>query len=216
MSTAIALERDALQRAEKLYFARKYETAAVLLRKIVEAEPENGRANSLLGDIYYLQGNYEAAVSHLLRATELNHKPAEDFFRLGQCYQKLQKPHQAIKAYETAYQKNPQLASALFQAGYVALVLERDKKKTIDFWQRFADAAPTDPQREKVLAAIKILSDPNFVLPDRNSPISLEEALLLGGGGAAEIKPGEDKAAGYEKEKEKNDGKELLDDDRIN
>jgi lipopolysaccharide biosynthesis regulator YciM len=51
--------------------------AAALLRKIVEEEPENGRANSLLGDVYYLQGFHEKALSHLMRASELNeHKAA--------------------------------------------------------------------------------------------------------------------------------------------
>jgi len=207
----------ALKRAEKLYFSRKYETAAALLRKITDEEPENGRANSLLGDVYYLQGQYDKALSHLLRAAELNDQKAPDYFRLGQTYEKLNKPKEAVRAYQKAYESDEAMKEALFQIGFVYLSLERNKKKTIEFWQRFVDEAVTDPQREKVITVLKFLNDPNFVLPDKNSPISLEEALMLGGGaGNGEVKTGEDKAAGHEKEKEKNDSKELLDDDKLN
>lgn len=207
----------ALKRAEKLFFAKKYETAAALLRKIVEDEPENGRANSLLGDVYYLQGQYEKAISHLLRATELNENKAADFFRLGQTYERMKKSKEAVRAYLKAYENDEAMKEALFQTGFVYLSLDRNKKKTIEYWQKFVDEAHHDPQREKVATVLRFLKDPNFVLPDKDSPISLEEALMLGGtGGAAETKTGEDKGAGHEKEKEKNDGKELLDDDRLN
>jgi len=206
-----------LKRAEKLYFSRKYETAAVILRQITDEEPENGRANSLLGDIYYLQGQYEKAISHLLRAAELNEQKAPDYFRLGQTYEKLNKPKEAVRCYQKAYEYDESMKESLFQIGFVYLSLERNKKKTIEFWQRFVNEAVTDPQREKIITVLKFLNDPNFVLPDKNSPISLEEALMLGGGaGNGEVKPGEDKSAGHEKEKEKNDSKELLDDDKLN
>ncbi|MFZ5629722.1 MAG: tetratricopeptide repeat protein [Spirochaetota bacterium] len=212
-----AAKSAALKRAEKLYFSKKYETAAALLRKITDEEPENGRANSLLGDVYYIQGQHEKALSHLLRAAELNDHKAPDFFRLGQTYEKLQKPKEAVRAYQKAYESDEGMKEALFQIGFVYLSLERNKKKTIEFWQRFVDEAVTDPQREKVITVLKFLNDPNFILPDKNSPISLEEALMLGGGaGNGEVKTGEDKGAGHEKEKEKNDSKELLDDDKLN
>lgn len=188
-----------------------------MLRKIVEDEPENGRANSLLGDVYYLQGQYEKSLSHLMRASELNEYKAADFFRLGQAYERMKKPKEAVRAYLKAYENDDAMKEALFQTGFVYLSLERNKKKTIEYWQRFVDEAMKDPQREKVATVLRFLKDPNFVLPDKDSPISLEEALMLGGsGGAAETKTGEDKGAGYEKEKEKNDGKELLDDDKLN
>lgn len=206
-----------LKRAEKLYFAKKYETAAALLRKVVEEEPENGRANSLLGDVYYLQGQYEKALSHLTRASELNESKAADLFRLGQTYEKMKKSREAIRMYLKAYEADETMKEALFQTGFVYLSHERNKKKTIEYWQRFVDEALNDPQREKVATVLKFLNDPNFVLPDKNSPISLEEALMLGGTGVnGETKTGDDKGAGYEKEKEKNDGKELLDDDKLN
>ncbi|HRP68509.1 MAG TPA: CDC27 family protein [Turneriella sp.] len=207
----------ALKRAEKFYFSKKYETAAALLRKIIDDEPENGRANSLLGDVYYLQGHYKKAVSHLLRATELNESKANDFFRLGQTYIKLNQSKEALSAFQKAYENDDKMKSALFMSGFVYLSLERNKKKTIEFWQRFVDEATHDPQREKVATVLKYLSDPNFVLPNKNSPISLEEALLIGGkAGPAETKTGEDKGAGHENAKEKNDSKELLDDDSLN
>lgn len=207
----------ALKRAEKLFFAKKYETAATLLRKIVEDEPENGRANSLLGDVYYLQGQYDKAISHLLRASELNEHKAADLFRLGQTYEKMKKPKEAIRTFLKAYEADENMKECLFMTGFVYLSHERNKKKTIEYWQRFVDEAVSDPQREKVATVLRFLNDPNFVLPDKNSPISLEEALMLGGTGAgAETKTGEDKGAGHEKAKEKNDGKELLDDDKLN
>lgn len=207
----------ALRRAERLYFSRKYETAAALLRKIVDEEPENGRANSLLGDIYYIQGRYEKSLSHLMRASELNENKAPDLFRLGQAYAKLNRPKEAIRSYQQAYEIDDSMKESLFQLGFVYLSLERNKKKTIEYWQRFVDEAVGDPQREKVATVLKFLNDPNFVLPPKGSPISLEEALMLGGNpGNGEIKTGDDKGAGYEKEKEKNDTKELLDDDKLN
>jgi len=204
-----------LKKAEKLFFAKKYETSAALLRKIVEDEPENGRANSLLGDIYYMQGHYDKALSHLTRASELNENKAADFFRLGQTYEKMKRSKEAIRCYLKAYELDESMKESLFQAGFVYLSHERNKKKTIEYWQRFVDEALQDPQREKVATVLKFLNDPNFILPDKNSPISLEEALMLGGAGSAsETKTGEDKGAGHEKEKENNTSKELLDDDK--
>ena len=70
----------------------------------MEDEPENGRANSLLGDVYYLQGQYEKALSHLMRASELNEYKAADFFRLGQAYERMKKPKEAVRAYLKAYE----------------------------------------------------------------------------------------------------------------
>lgn len=216
-ATAAKPKSASLKRAEKLFFAKKYETAATLLRKVIEDEPENGRANSLLGDVYYFQGHYDKAVSHLMRAAELNENKAPDLFRLGQTYEKMRKSKEAIRAYLKAYENDDAMKEALFQTGFVYLSHERNKQKTIEYWQRFVDEALNDPQREKVATVLKFLNDPNFVLPDKSSPISLEEALMLGGAGAnGETKTGEDKGAGYEKEKEKNDGKELLDDDKLN
>lgn len=206
-----------LKHAERLFFSKKYETAATLLRKIIATEPENGRANSLLGDVYFFQNQFEKAVSPLLRASELNEKNALDYFRLGQVYERLKRPHEAVRSYLKAYEADAALKSALFQVGFVYLSLERNKAKTIEYWQKFVDEAVGDPQREKVASVLKILGDPNFVLPDKNSPISLEEALMLGGTpGVGEIKAGEDKGAGHESAKEKNDSKELLDDDKLN
>jgi len=206
-----------LKRAERFYFSKKYETSAALLKKILEKDPTNGHANSLLGDIFYIQGKYDKALSHLLRASELNENSANDFFRLGQVYIKLNKPKEATQSFLRAYEIDDKMKESLFMVGFVYLSLERNKKKTIEYWQKFVDEAVRDPQREKVATVLKYLNDPNFVLPDKNSPISLEEALLIGGShGPGETKPAEDKGAGHEGAKEKNDSKELLDDDALN
>jgi tetratricopeptide (TPR) repeat protein len=152
-----------------------------------------------------------------MRAAELNENKAADLFRLGQTYEKMRKSKEAIHTYLKAYEADESMKESLFMTGFIYLSHERNKKKTIEYWQRFVDEAVNDPQREKVATVLKFLNDPNFVLPEKNSPITLEEALMLGGAGSGnETKTGEDKGAGHEKEKEKNDSKELLDDDKLN
>ena len=208
---------EKLAKAEKFYFAKKFESASVLLKQICEEDPENGRANSLLGDIYIFQGQFDKAVSHLLRAAELNAQNAPDLFRLGQAYEKSGKSKDAISAYQRAYAADAQLKEALFQKGWVYFTAERDKAQTIAAWKQFVAEAASYPQHPKVVAVLKILEDPNFVLPEKGSPVSLDEALMLGKQPKDEKPaPPKEMGAGYEKEKEKNDPKELLDDDKLN
>jgi len=208
---------EKLAKAEKFYFAKKFESASVLLKQICEEDPENGRANSLLGDIYLFQGQFDKAISHLLRATELNNHNAADLFRLGQAYEKSAKSKDAIASYQRAYEADGQLKEALFQKGWVYFTAERNKAQTITAWKHFVAEAQNYPQHPKVVAVLKILEDPNFVLPEKNSPVSLDEALMLGKPPKDEKpEPPKEMGAGYEKEKEKNDPKELLDDEKLN
>lgn len=217
---AIAAETDKqaelYERARRYYFDQKFAVADALLSKILEQRPDHGAALSLKGDIALYQKKYDRALQAYRMAAEIAEHPAHEFYRIGQVQIEKGDATAAREAFLKSYAIDSQLKINLFQAGYVYLTLDRDKEKTIEYWQKFVDEAPEDAQRENVIKALALLKNPDFILPAADSNISLEEALLLGGkqveASKAEVK---DSQAGLEEAKTSNETEGLLEDNEL-
>ncbi len=209
-------EEELFRIAEEYFFNRKFEVAGEYLRKVLEKKPDHARAASLLGDVYLFRGEYEAALRMHRRAAELSPRPGIEYYRMGQDALSLERAEEAKDYFSRAHVMEPTLHYCLFQLGYIALVFDRDKDRTIFFWRRFLVADPQDSQADRIEEVLALLEDPDFELPAKDSPVSLEEALKLGGKifEARELKP-RDESADHLKEKSLDDGKELPDDDGL-
>jgi len=204
------------KKAQQYFYAKKFSIASQLLKTILSQKPDHGEALSLMGDVFLMNQKYNDAIVYYNQAKEVKSNVYIEEYRLGQVYTELQKPQKAIYHFVAAYQKNNKLHISLYQCGYVSLVQLRDKEKTINYWQEFILKAPDDPQRPKIERVIALLRDVNFKLPDKNSDISIEEVLLLGGQTIASQKLNpHDKQAGHEKDKTNNNNQGLLDDDEL-
>ncbi len=169
------------KKAKKYFFEKKFEMAELLLQEELKDNPENYIAYSYLGDIFLTKGHYDASISLYKKAVDLNPDIAENSFRLGQAYYYKNLGNLAIENYEKAYNMNPNLKYTYYHIGLTHLTINRDKKKTIEYWEKYLSMAPEDPQYEKILRVVQLLKSPNFKIPPVGSDIPLEESLHLGG-----------------------------------
>ena len=203
-------------KAEKYYSTKKFEISSKFLLRVLEIQPDHSRSLSLLGDIYLQREKYDQAESYFLQASEVSDKPAKEFFRLGQVQTLKKNAEKAQEYFGKCYKSDAQMKKCLFQRGYVALTLERDKARTIEFWEKFLKETPLDRQYDKIKQVLTLLKDPGFELPPLDSEISLEEALMLGGKSVKAQEAGTtDIEAGNEKAKTNNQTEGLLDDGGI-
>ena len=157
--------RALFRRAQEHYFKKNFHTAAELLKRVVEADPEHAEAHAYLGDVFLMQQQPDAAIAHIRIAIELSKDASREWFRLGQALFLKKDPDGALEAYKRAYTADPKLHEVLFQTGTVKLHLLRDPKATVRDWKAFRKLVPSDPQGPAIDRAIRILEDPNFKFP---------------------------------------------------
>jgi tetratricopeptide (TPR) repeat protein len=204
------------KKAMKYFFERKFEMAQILLQESLKKDPENKKAYSYLGDIFLYKKRYDAALNLYKKALDLDPDYGENYFRIGQIYYYKKNGTQSIRFFQQAVNTDKRIKFAYFHMGLAYLMLERNKYKTIDNWERYLAIAPEDPQYENIRRAIELLRDPNFKLPPKGSEVSIEEALHLGGITLEKIdKKAKDKSAGHEKMKSNKKLEEIFIDDDL-
>jgi Tfp pilus assembly protein PilF len=96
------VQQDALQRAERLF------------EEVLAKEPNNPYAHFNLGWIaLQMRGQWEKAIPHFEKVTQLDPDDADTWCYLGQSY--LNDPDRAEKCYRRAYEINPCHSGALYQ-----------------------------------------------------------------------------------------------------
>jgi len=75
--------------AEKLKDAGKNEEAVALLEQILQEDPNHVLTHLTLGRIFTLQGKYEQAISHGLKACELEPQEPFNFTAISVTYQRV-------------------------------------------------------------------------------------------------------------------------------
>ncbi len=75
--------------AEKLKDAGKNEEAVELLEQILQEDPSHVLTHLTLGRIFTLQGKYEQAIEHGLKACELEPQEAFNFTAMSVTYQRV-------------------------------------------------------------------------------------------------------------------------------
>jgi len=93
--------------AQALHAADRLLDAEVLLRELVQREPENAEAHRWLGIVYYDLGGYDAASYALKRLAELEPSDYRPHRLLGLMYFELQLDTEAVLHYEQALQRAP-------------------------------------------------------------------------------------------------------------
>jgi len=69
----------------------------------------------------YLDGDYEQAATQFEILVESIPKDAELWFRLGNVYAKSMQPEKAVSAYENALLRDPTMAKAWYNKGFISL-----------------------------------------------------------------------------------------------
>ncbi len=193
-------KEDRFKKATKYFFQKKFEMAELYLKEEIRENPENGLAYSYLGDIYLHKKQFERATGLYQKAVNLDPDNAENYFRLGQAYYHRGMEAPAIENFRRALMRDSGLSQAWYHIGLTELMLKRNKLGAVENWERFLQAAPEDPQYESVRRVVELLKDPDFVIPPKESDVSIEEALLLGGETLKNVKrKTTDRQEGHEK-----------------
>ena len=75
--------------AEKLKDAGKNDEAVVLLEQILQEDPNHVLTHLTLGRIFTLQGKYEQAIAHGLKACEIEPQESFNFTAMSVTYQRV-------------------------------------------------------------------------------------------------------------------------------
>lgn len=151
-SIVLGLNSGCGNRVDRLYkrgikYARqeKFEPAIVELKRLLQIEPENGRAHNALGQIYRSQNRYSLALEELQKALELDDSGPAPAYNLGTLYQEMEDYDLARKYYREALRREPKFAPALYRLGVVYTTLNQpDEAKSC--YERFIQADPQEPE----------------------------------------------------------------------
>lgn len=203
------------QKARNYFFTQKFAMAEVYFREVIKSDPENALAYSYLGDILLNKNSHDQALGLYKKALDIKPDIAENYFRIGQIYYYKKMGGPAIQNFERSVKIDSSIKFAYYHIGLTYLMLERDKENTIKNWEKYLSIAPEDYQYDKIQRVIDLLRDPNFKLPSKDSEISIEEALRLGGATLEVVnRESVDKKAGHESKKTVKKVEEIyLDDD---
>jgi len=85
--------------------------------RVIELNPKDERAYNSLGDVYYMEKDYDQAIKNYKISIELNPKYALAYFNLGVVFDGLDQIEKAIESYEKAIQLDPKDAFAYNNLG---------------------------------------------------------------------------------------------------
>ncbi len=133
----------------------KLERAAEAYRKAIAIEPDDGSAHCKLGALYFAQGKYDEAVTHLTRALAIDPKDAIAHGYLGITASKKGWDEAALKELETAIAFDPKNPDFQFNLAVVlATYRPPDKERARRHYQRALRLGATpDPLMESLLSS---------------------------------------------------------------
>lgn len=145
---------DLFQRAEEHFFSRRYNTSLALFLRVLESNPEHGKAHNYCGDIYLIQKNLEKASYHFRIAAEIGPEKHKAEFRLGQIAY-LRKDGQAASDHlRQSLELSPDFAPSIFYQGLVAWKLNENREEAALKWEKYISLRPQDPHRVAIQQAI--------------------------------------------------------------
>ncbi|MFP4390703.1 MAG: tetratricopeptide repeat protein, partial [Desulfococcaceae bacterium] len=83
----------------------RLDEAERLIREALKYKPDDGYIIDSLGWVFYRRGDYETALVHLLRATELAPDDPVILEHVGDAYHKLDEPEKALEYYRRSLEK---------------------------------------------------------------------------------------------------------------
>jgi tetratricopeptide (TPR) repeat protein len=109
---------DTFAEGWKHHQARDFRGAEELYRRILRAEPRNGRVWFVLGTLCADEGRMEEAASYMRQALEIVPNEAMGHFHLGNVLVRQAKYHEAEQAYRRSLELKPDDVNALTNLGY--------------------------------------------------------------------------------------------------
>ena len=163
-----------LENAEKFIAEGRASGAVVELKRVLQKEPENGKARHLLGQVYLRLGKWDYAEKELLRASVLmpdSHKVSLDLARAWQSQSKPKTLRQNLKFGDNWPPEAKSMAHSLWGASFHA---ERDFEQAV---KAYKTAISLDPSN--VQAAVGLTQSYEALQNDKQFRAALAQALEL-------------------------------------
>ncbi len=123
--------RSSVNKGVDLYKEKKFVDSEVEFKKGLEKSPKNFQANFNLGDSYYKQGKYQAALRSYAAALSRTKNPvlkSKVYHNIGNALLKSKKIKQSIGAYADALKLNPTDNSTKYNLSYALSLLKHQNK----------------------------------------------------------------------------------------
>jgi len=167
-----------LAKAVSLHLEGKLETAARLLAKAIEGGENDASLLSALGHIQYELRDFEAAAATYTQMAEAEPQHRTAHFNLGVCQGNLQKWKPAAEAFRKALEADATRAEALLGLG-IALIHAGSPAQALEPLEKYLSLFP-DHEQALFSKAVALQQTGKHA-----------EAVVLGGGGQAEGRPGQ-------------------------
>jgi Tfp pilus assembly protein PilF len=137
------MENDPFEMAFALYQRGQIEASVNAYKTILAVDPQNAEANQMMGVMAFQQGRNDIAHDFLVRATSASVGVTPEMFNnLGSVLMNLNRPDDALAAFERAIELRPNYADALNNVG----VLHRNAHRTekaIEYLKRAVELNPS-------------------------------------------------------------------------
>ncbi|MCP4762897.1 MAG: tetratricopeptide repeat protein [archaeon] len=113
-----------------------YQNQIMKLEKKVLNNPQNREAWTLLGNLYFDQGEVIKSITSYKKSLELDPNNANVWTDIGVMYRRNNEPKKAIESFDKAYKINPQHEVALLNKGIILLYDLNDTVQAIEEWNK--------------------------------------------------------------------------------
>lgn len=144
---------DLGRQAIKLMDDGQYAESLRLLEEAKALDPDNSIYPYEIGYAYYLKQDYKSAIKVLKKATKKANASKEMFSMLGNSWDNIGKPKQAIKAYSDGINRFPETAIFYVELGILESRRE-DFTKAAAYWERGVQIDPNYPSNYFHLATL--------------------------------------------------------------
>jgi cytochrome c-type biogenesis protein CcmH/NrfG len=149
------------------------------LKAAVAAAPKNLDSLIRLGNLYYDNQKWSAAVDYYGRALEIDPRNVNVRTDRGTAYWNENQPDAAIAEFKKSLEVEPSHAQTLYNLGVVYLHGKNDPEATRRAWQRLLATNPNYPDRAKIEQQLAALSAPSTPPPSQpaENPAGVEDLL---------------------------------------
>ncbi len=143
-----------IQEVGRMYEQGNYKQALPELLRLVDDDPRDAQARTMLASALWLDGKHEQALAQYRTLAEQNPEDADTRYRLGLLLRQWDKLDEAVVELEAAVEFRPD--SALFLVELAKAYVKKGRyDEAIENWRTALDAYPTDsPARSGIYAEL--------------------------------------------------------------
>lgn len=123
------LNNRMLQRLTRLMEDQRFPEALAGLNELIGKSPRFAEAYNQRAILHFQRGDYKRSIADCQQALQLNPQHFGALSGMGQCFVRLRRPVEALKAFRRAYQLNPALHGVAENIQALEMLLEEKRRE---------------------------------------------------------------------------------------